>query len=179
VWLWFVSPHRLSGPRRRARVQLQAINERIVKGTFNFAEEFPDYPFLAEIGAVSARRTCSVVFDAFMSHAESRLAQNDLTFATVESYRKILDSVWRPAIGKDVFEGVKYSTLIQIVDRKRYTSRKTRNNVVSALRCAFEFGYRDHPELRVPADDGHDSGMMADSIPEAWRTVFRRQAGQF
>lgn len=80
---------------RRARVQLQAINERIVKGTFDFAEEFPDYPFLAEIGAISARRTCNDVFDAFMSHAESRLAQNDLTFATVESYRKILDSVWR------------------------------------------------------------------------------------
>lgn len=35
------------------------------------------------------------------------------------------------------------------------------------------------PVLRVPAHDGHDSGMMADSIPAAWRTVFRHQAGHF
>ena len=33
--------------------------------------------------------------------------------------------------------------------------------------------------LRAPAHDGHDSGVMADSIPAAWRTVFRSHAGQF
>jgi hypothetical protein len=33
--------------------------------------------------------------------------------------------------------------------------------------------------LRVPAHDGHDSGLMADSVPEAWRTVFRPDGGHF
>jgi hypothetical protein len=36
----------------------------------------------------------------------------------------------------------------------------------------------DFKQLRAPAHDGQDSGMMADSIPAAWRTVFRRHAGQ-
>jgi len=45
---------------------------------------------------------------------------------------------------------------------------------------ANALGFANQTRLvRVPAHDGHDSGMMADSIPEAWRTVFRRQAGQF
>ena len=34
-------------------------------------------------------------------------------------------------------------------------------------------------EVRVPAHDGHDSGPMADTIPAAWRTVFRPDGGQF
>jgi hypothetical protein len=33
--------------------------------------------------------------------------------------------------------------------------------------------------VRAPAHDGQDSGVMADSIPAAWRTVFRSHAGQF
>ncbi len=34
----------------------------------------------------------------------------------------------------------------------RYTQhKKTYNNVVGALRCAFDFGYKDHPETHNPA----------------------------
>ena len=33
--------------------------------------------------------------------------------------------------------------------------------------------------LRVPAHDGHDSEPMADTIPMAWRTVFRWHGGHF
>lgn len=38
-----------------------------------------------------------------------------------------------------------------IVDSKRDISKKTHNNVVSVIGCAFEYGYRDHPEKHNPA----------------------------
>jgi hypothetical protein len=30
-------------------------------------------------------------------------------------------------------------------------NRKTYNNIVSALRCAFDYGFEDHPEEHKPA----------------------------
>jgi hypothetical protein len=91
-------------------------------------------------------RTCNQVFDDFVAHCDSRMAKNDLAFATFETYRGILDSHWRPEIGDAIFEDVKYSRLTKIVDAKRIIKKKTHNNIVSVVRCAFEYGYRDHPE---------------------------------
>jgi integrase len=78
------------------------------------------------------------------------MAKNDLAFATLDSYRKILDAIWRPEIGMQDFESVKYSTLVKIADA-RSISKKTYNNIISPLRCAFDYGYRDHPEKHNPA----------------------------
>ncbi|GFE91710.1 hypothetical protein [Steroidobacter agaridevorans] len=116
-----------------------------------FEDEFPDYRDLEVIAPAEAPRACDQVLDDFMLHCESRMAKTDLAFAIVESYRKILDSVWRPEIGNEAFEGVKYSRLSKIVDSKWDISKKTHNNVVSIIRCAFEYGYRDHPEKHNPA----------------------------
>lgn len=44
---------------------------------------------------------------------------------------------------------------------------------------ARQFGDVYPALVRAPAHDGQDSGMMADSIPAAWRTVFWSHAGQF
>lgn len=35
------------------------------------------------------------------------------------------------------------------------------------------------PQMRVPAHDGRDSGVMPDTIPAARRTPFRADAGHF
>jgi len=37
----------------------------------------------------------------------------------------------------------------------------------------------DRHDVRAPGHDGHDSGMMADSVLVAWRTLFRRDGEQF
>ena len=157
---------------RRAQLQLDDIKARIKAGTFNFAEEFPDYRFIGNLEEVQrekerkreeARRqeaarklaqskltTCNQVFDAFLAHCETRMAMNDLAYSTAHGYQQILDSVWRPQIGSDVFEEVRYSRLASIA--AAHTQRKkTYNNVVSVLRCAFDFGYKDHPEKHNPA----------------------------
>ncbi len=66
------------------------------------------------------------------------------------SHRQSLDHVWRPAIGALPFLGVRHSTLVKVADSHTW-KKKTYNNAISALRRAFEFGYRDYPEKRDPA----------------------------
>jgi integrase len=108
------------GNLRRARKQLQDIRGRIADGTFRFAEEFPDFRDIDHVegGGATERRTCNDVFDDFLRHTESRVSKGDLAFATLQGYRKILEAVWRPKIGHEFFDDVRYSTLVKIVDRK-------------------------------------------------------------
>ena len=135
---------------RRARLQLQGIKERIAHGTFSFAEEFPEYRFRKHVAGVTAARTCNDVFDEFLAHVDSRVVKHDLAFATGDSYRKTLANVWRPKLGTRLFSEVRYSELMKIADAHA-RSKKTYNNVVSVLRCAFDYGYRDTPEKHNPA----------------------------
>ena len=78
------------------------------------------------------------------------MAKNDMAFVTVEGYRKMLKQVWRPEIGKEVFLKVRYSRLVKVVNGFKW-GKKTYNNVISAIRCAFDYGYRDWPEQHNPA----------------------------
>ena len=135
---------------RRARERLEVIKRQIEFGTFCFAEEFPDYRFLRHLGGTSKVRLCSDVFDEFLAHCEARLRRGDMAAVTVRSYRQIVDGVWRPRIGHLVFAQVSYSRLVSIADTQRW-SKKTYNNVISALRRAFDFGYRDRPLQENPA----------------------------
>ena len=110
---------------RRARKQLQDIRDRIADGTFRFAEDFRDIDYVKGGGSVGQRRTCDDVFDDFLRHTESRVSKGDLAFATLQGYRKILEAVWRPKIGHEFFDDVKYSTLVKIIDRKVGIKKKT------------------------------------------------------
>lgn len=58
--------------------------------------------------------------------------------------------MWRPQIGAELFAKIRYTQLVKIADGYQW-KKKTYNNVISALRCAFEYGYRDHPEKHNPA----------------------------
>ena len=138
------------GNLRRAAVHLEEIKRRIATGSFDFADEFPEFRFLAQVPGNRGPRTCNAVFDEFRAHCQSRMHKNDLAYATYDSYRKILDSVWRPELGVQRFESVRYSQLVKIADA-RCSSKKTYNNLLSPLRCAFDYGYRDHPEKPNPA----------------------------
>ena len=138
------------GNLRRALQQLKGIRGRIENGTFCFADEFPGFRDLAKIDTSGQVRSCNDVFDEFLKHCESRMAKNDMAFVTMDGYRKILKQVWRPAIGKELFEKIRYSRLAKIADSYKW-SKKTYNNALSALRCAFEYGYRDFPEKHNPA----------------------------
>jgi hypothetical protein len=43
----------------------------------------------------------------------------------------------------EFFEKIEYSALVKVADAKKF-KKKTYNNFVSALRCAFTYGYQDH-----------------------------------
>jgi integrase len=135
---------------RRDRERLEVIKHQIRLGTFSFEEEFPDYRLLHRLSGDSKARLCSEVFDEYLAHCEARLQRQDMAAATVSSYRKILDGVWRPQIGQQIFYQVCYSRLVAIADGYDW-SKKTYNNALSVLRRAFDFGYRDRPLQENPA----------------------------
>lgn len=133
------------GNLRRARQQLMDIKARIDAGTFNFLEKFPDYKFKDEVkGSLKSTlsdgpgRTCDIAFKDFIAHCEMRVTMNDMAFSTLNGYRKILDAVWRPEIGNEDFEGIVYSRLSAIA-AAHTKNKKTYNNIVSAVRCAFDY----------------------------------------
>lgn len=133
-----------------ARERLAGIRQRIRAGTFFFDQEFPDFRFLGRVIDPSQVRTCDHVFDQFIAHCESRFRRDDLAWATVSGYRRVLNAFWRQRIGSLAFLHVDYVTLARMADQYR-CSRKTFNNAVSVLRRAFDFGYRNHPHHINPA----------------------------
>jgi integrase len=149
---------------RLAREHLIRIKEHIARGTFSFAEEFPDFLHLNKVPDEGRPRTCAHVFDAFLAHCEARVAKDDMATVTLTSYRKILNGIWRPRIGILRFLNIRYSTLVEIADSPNW-GKKTYNNAISVLRRAFKFGYRDYPEKHNPA-----SGLKSARILKKDRT---------
>jgi hypothetical protein len=138
------------GPRsERARKRLLEIKQRIAAGTFVFAEEFPDYRFIKNVEAPQKRRTCDQVFDEFLLACDSRVAKKDLALVTARGYAKLLAQIWRPEIGPRIFDEIRYSELAKIANAYQW-SKKTYNNAISVVRCAFDYGYRDHPRETQP-----------------------------
>jgi hypothetical protein len=77
------------------------------------------------------------------------MAKDDMAPITVSSYRRVLNTFWRPKIRRDAFLAVRYSMLVRIADEALW-SKKSYNNVISVLRRAFKFGYHDHPDWHDP-----------------------------
>jgi integrase len=69
---------------------------------------------------------------------------------TLASYRRILNGIWRRKLDQELVHRVRFTMLVKIADSHEW-SKKTYNNNVSVLRAAFNFGFRDHPELKNPA----------------------------
>jgi integrase len=135
---------------RRARELVGRIKAQIAAGTFCFAEAFPAYRGRQTAALPLTAQTCGAMFDGFLAHEEAQVARGDLAPITLASHRQILDHAWRPHLGHLPVLGIRYSLLVRIADQQPW-SKKTYNNAISALRRAFEFGYRDHPERRDPA----------------------------
>jgi len=123
---------------------------------FRFDEEFPNYRYKGAlpIGADESKEaeTCNEVFDKFLAFCEHRVSMDDMALSTLIGYREILDRIFRPEIGPDAFKGIVYTRLAEIVSvNTEKVKKKTYNNVTSAVRTAFKFGYRDRPGQFNPA----------------------------
>jgi integrase len=75
-----------------------------------------------------------------------------MALSTLKGYREILDRIFRPEIGEEPFEEILYSRLSELVaDNTQDSKKKTYNNITSAVRTAFKFGYNDLPGKTNPA----------------------------
>jgi integrase len=151
---------------RRARERLEVIKRQIEAGTFSFADEFPNYRFLRSLVGVAKVRLCNDVLDEYLGHCEARVRRDDLAAATLTGYRKVLNGVWRPALGEQLFYNVSYSQVVAIADRHDW-SKKTYNNSLSVLRRAFDFGYKDAP-LRPILLAACEARACAQRIAPGW-----------
>jgi integrase len=143
---------------RRAYKQLEDIKRRIERGDFNFSDEFPDYRYKTtlvrqgDIQDVSKPETCNEVVDKFLAYCELRVSKDDLAPSTLGDYQDIMGRVIRPTIGHESFDGIIYSRLAEVVsDKTKDVKKKTYNNIVSAVRTYFKFGYKDRPGKFNPA----------------------------
>ena len=74
----------------------------------------------------------------------------EFAFVTAQGYRKLLAQIWRPEIGPKILDEVCYSELAKIANGYQ-CSKKTYNNAISVIRCASDYGDKDHPEKHNPA----------------------------
>lgn len=135
-----------------ARQAPAAIRRWIAEGNFVFNEEASEscYKSAAPANHPGAQKTCNEVFDQFLAHCAMRVSMDDMAFSTLEGYREILDKVFRPTLGPKPFGSIVYSQLADILS-KQTRKKKTYNNIASAVRTAFKFGYRDRPGQFNPA----------------------------
>lgn len=128
---------------------VKAMERKIERGTFKFEEEFPEYRCKGALPSgpvANIPETCSQIFDKFLAHCEHRVSMDDMALSTLNGYRDILDRVFRPDIGPEVFDSIVYTRLAEMVAlNTKDVKKKTYNNVTSAIRPAFKFGYKDRP----------------------------------
>ena len=143
---------------RRAYKRLEDIKIRIDRGDFNFSDEFPDYRYKGTLTSPSDSKdaikpeTCDEVADKFIAYCELRVSKDDMAPSTLRDYQDILQRVIRPAIGQEPFDDIIYSRLAAVVaDNTKDVKKKTYNNIVSAVRTYFKFGYKDRPGKFNPA----------------------------
>jgi len=99
-----------------ARERLAEIRQRFRAGTFLVDQEFPGYRFLGRVIDPSQVRRCNQVFNQFIAHCKVRFRRDNLAWATVSGYRRVLNALWRPRIGALPFLRVDYVALARVAD---------------------------------------------------------------
>jgi hypothetical protein len=63
---------------------------------------------------------------------------------------------------------------------ERYLHRHLSGTTLTRAKDGFQLQVdnADFLQLRIPRDGGHDSRLMADSVPPPWRTPFHGDGGQ-
>jgi len=132
---------------RNARIQRKRIVNDIRNGTFVFAQEFPGFKYLSGTPNNVERPRFETVADLYLDSIRSEVA-----YSTYESYRKIIESFWKPRLGKKVIDEIKYSDITTELNNLP-VGKKTRNNIVSIGRGVFNFAKHDHLIKESPADN--------------------------
>jgi len=129
-----------------------------------FREEFPNYKYSEELREAAQqstsskedpsllpvsepRRTCDDVFDAFLAHCEMRVTtmtwRTPRWSATARFCTELASSTRRPRVEEREVLGTRRDCATAAGGGPKDLYQR-----ISPLRCAFEFGYKDHPDLR-------------------------------
>jgi site-specific recombinase XerD len=84
---------------------------------------------------------------------KQRIAAGTFVFAEEFPDYRFIKNVAAPQKRRacdQVFDEIRFSELAKIANTYQW-SKKTFNNAISVVRCAFDYGYKDHPEKHNPA----------------------------
>ena len=138
------------GNLERARQYRAYLLRQEAEGRLQLDKEFPEYCARFHERIPIEAQTCATVFDAFLRHAEARVLRDELSQATVDAHRQILNRDWRPHVGHILFKTITASLLDRIADQQKW-SKKTYNNTIGSIKSAFRYASRDYPERQDPS----------------------------
>ncbi len=107
------------------------IKRKIVTGEFSYDEYFPHSPH-----AVKQEDDFGLFIDRWYSLL-------DLKSSTLDGYRRVKDSFWKPRFAGRTVGSIKHSDILQALKDGNWKSAKTRNNKLSMIRTVFELAVLD------------------------------------
>lgn len=133
-------------PNMRYAMRLvEGIKDRIRSGSFDLAQEFPDYAGLERFGASRApAQTVRHYIEAWTA-ANSRLKPS-----TLDGYSKIFKRYWLQWFGDRPIAAVKHSEIAVKMGAYAFTTNKTYNNVLACGRVVWEMACADHRGMVNP-----------------------------
>lgn len=117
---------------------LGQIKTEIAKGTFEYRAHFPDSPRAKLFAPPAGRLDMADLLAAWYQRK-----QRELEKSTLDGYRKIVDNVLVPAIGKIIVMDLTRQHVVALVDGLGDVSNKRRNNVLGPLRGALDDAVHD------------------------------------
>lgn len=116
------------------------VRSRIKRGTFHWADFWPE-------------EEQEHATPTFLSISRQYLASiKHLAPATVQGYRKILNSYFIPWLGNTPIDRITYGVLAELVNEREWESNKTRNNALTPLKGVLELAFLDGHIPNNPAD---------------------------
>ncbi|SOY56798.1 site-specific integrase [Cupriavidus taiwanensis] len=109
----------------------------IGRGTFSYADYFPDSKRAKLEGAPAKKATIGERLDDFMKEATLSVHRGAMSPSTLNGYRKIVDGLLKPKWGKTLITEAQPSALRSWIASMDVTA-KTARNVISPLRSIFQ-----------------------------------------
>ncbi|MBW7567843.1 site-specific integrase [Chromobacterium subtsugae] len=114
----------------------------IEKGTFNYADYFPDSKRASLFGHAIIKSTMNDLFDSAISGWEQAVQNGTMSPSTLDGYKKIVSGRLRPAMGEKLLRDVGPAFLRTWIGALGVTA-KTARNIISPLRSVFDDAMND------------------------------------
>lgn len=141
---------------------VQSIRQRILAGTFDYAEFFPNSPKATKhAGGDTFGHYADLYVDAKCSKTARELAD-----ATKSQYKNELVR-WKKRLGADrAMASIRHSWLVSEIGKVAFPSARMRNNSLIPLRAVFELWVADDRMHRANPMEGIDNATVQKGLPD-------------